>query len=230
LVYGCVPPRTDATLQCTVASFGEGTRPPGSPFACCSSTVLRTSPRQRNAPWPHPSPWTAPQRLRAPWASCSPQRRKWKWMWPHLLLLLFAISDRMLVEDAAGAQFVAAARLLRSHRVCRASLRLLAEAWTVLAQAMLRHKRSKPRRHQLSKHRRRPLMKWLPSPWSQCRRHCLRHHRASGVISARSSHRSRTHWSTPTHCLRPHRPKWRFPAAPSTRGTSPRRLLHRSSP
>ena len=53
-------------------------------FACCSSTVLRTSPRQRNAPWPHPSPWTAPQRLRAPWASCSPQRRKWKWMWPHL--------------------------------------------------------------------------------------------------------------------------------------------------
>ena len=140
------------------------------------------------------------------------------------LLLLFAISDRMLVEDAAGAQFVAAARLLRSHRVCRASPRLLAEAWTVLAQAMLRHKRSKPRRPQLSKHRRRPLMKWLPSPWSQCRRHCLRHHRASGVISARSSHRSCMRWSTPTHCLRPHRspqPKWRFPEAPSTRVLAP---------
>ena len=44
------------------------------------------------------------------------------------LLLLFAISDRMLVEDAAGAQFVAAARLLRSQCVCRASPRLLAEA------------------------------------------------------------------------------------------------------
>jgi hypothetical protein len=44
------------------------------------------------------------------------------------LHLLFAISERMLVEDAARAQFVAAAKLLRSHHICRASPRLLAEA------------------------------------------------------------------------------------------------------
>ena len=90
----------------------------------------------RRGPIRYHGHWTAPQRLRASWASCSPHRCQWGWLRLHLLL--FAVSDRILV-DAAGVQFVVAARLLRSHRVCRASPHLLAEAWTVPAQAMLRH-------------------------------------------------------------------------------------------
>jgi hypothetical protein len=43
------------------------------------------------------------------------------------------------IMDAAGVQFVVAARFLHSHRICRARPRLLAEAWMVPAQAMQRH-------------------------------------------------------------------------------------------